>query len=59
MARDAPVGFREVRLTFDLRTAAPAEQAAKLIQLTERYCVVYQTLAQSPPLTVTHKVQSP
>jgi uncharacterized OsmC-like protein len=59
VARDAPVGFRAVRLRFDLRTTAPAEQVAKLLELTERYCVVYQTLAKSPPLTVTHEVQSP
>jgi uncharacterized OsmC-like protein len=59
VAKDAPVGFREIRLSFDLRTAAPAEQVAKLRELTERYCVVYQTLAKSPPLTVSHRVQSP
>jgi uncharacterized OsmC-like protein len=57
VAKDAPVGFREIRLSFDLRTAAPAEQVAKLRELTERYCVVYQTLAQSPPLRVTHRVE--
>jgi OsmC-like protein len=56
VAKDAPVGFREIRLGFDLRTAAPPEQVAKLLQLTERYCVVFQTLAQSPPLKVTHRV---
>jgi len=56
VAKDAPVGFREIRLSFDLRTGAPPEQVAKLLQLTERYCVVFQTLAQSPPLTVTHRV---
>ena len=56
VARDAPVGFREIRLGFDLRTAAPPEQVAKLLELTERYCVVYQTLAKSPPVTVTHHV---
>jgi uncharacterized OsmC-like protein len=55
VARDAPVGFRAIRLSFDLRTAASSEQMAKLLQLTERYCVVYQTLAQSPPLTVTYR----
>jgi uncharacterized OsmC-like protein len=53
VARDAPVGFREIRLAFDLRSAAPPEQMAKLLELTERYCVVYQTLAKSPPLKVT------
>jgi uncharacterized OsmC-like protein len=57
VARDAPVGFRAIRLSFDLRTGAPPEQVAKLLQLTERYCVVYQTLAQPPPLAVTHRIE--
>ena len=52
MAKDAPVGFREIRLRFDLDSDAPAEQLATLQQLTERYCVVAQTLRQSPPLKV-------
>jgi uncharacterized OsmC-like protein len=42
--REAPVGFREIRLRFDLDADAPPEQLEKLLQLTERYCVVYQTL---------------
>jgi uncharacterized OsmC-like protein len=50
VAKDAPVGFREIRLRFDLDTDAPAEQKKKLIELTERYCVVLQTLRQSPPI---------
>jgi uncharacterized OsmC-like protein len=49
--RDAPVGFSAVRLAFDLDTDADAEQLAKLRDLTERYCVVYQTLAKAPALT--------
>jgi uncharacterized OsmC-like protein len=48
VAKDAPVGFREIRLRFDLDTQAPAEQKQKLIELTERYCVVLQTLRQPP-----------
>jgi uncharacterized OsmC-like protein len=48
----APVGFRDIRLRFDVETDAPAEQREKLFQLTERYCVVYQTLKKPPPLTV-------
>jgi len=52
VAKDAPVGFREVRLRFDLDTDAPPEQQKKLIELTERYCVVLQTLRQSPPIRV-------
>ena len=53
VAKDAPVGFREIRLRFDLDTDAPAEQKSKLIELTERYCVVLQTLRQGPPIRVT------
>ena len=52
VAKDAPVGFREIRLRFDLQTDAPAEQQKKLIELTERYCVVLQTLRNSPPTRV-------
>jgi uncharacterized OsmC-like protein len=52
VAKDAPVGFRGIRLSFDLRTSAPPEQVDKLRELTERYCVVMQTLIQPPPLTV-------
>jgi uncharacterized OsmC-like protein len=46
VARDAPVGFREIRLRFDL----DAGQRARLLELTERYCVVYQTLRNSPTI---------
>jgi uncharacterized OsmC-like protein len=53
VAKDAPVGFREIRLRFELETEAPPEQIDKLLALTERYCVVYQTLAGSPGLSVT------
>ena len=52
VARDAPVGFRAIRLRFDLDTDAPAAQRAKLIELTERYCVVLQTLSRPPALVV-------
>ena len=51
--REAPVGFSAVRLSFALDTDADAEQLAKLQELTERYCVVYQTLANTPALTTT------
>jgi uncharacterized OsmC-like protein len=44
VAKDVPVGFKEVRLQFQLDSPAPREQIAKLIELTERYCVVLQTL---------------
>lgn len=50
--KDAPVGFRAVRLSFDLDTDADSEQVATLVRLTERYCVVLQTLARSPELSV-------
>lgn len=52
VAKDAPVGFRDIRLKFVLDTDAGREQLDKLLQLTERYCVVYQTLRASPPIKV-------
>jgi uncharacterized OsmC-like protein len=52
VAKDAPIGFREIRLRFDLDTDAGQEQIDKLVNLTERYCVVYQTLRNAPPITV-------
>ncbi len=50
--KEAPVGFRDIRLSFDLKTAASEDQLAQLIKLTERYCVVYQTLTNAPPIEV-------
>jgi uncharacterized OsmC-like protein len=44
VSREAPVGFRDIRLRFDLDTEAPADKLDSLVKLTERYCVVYQTL---------------
>ncbi|HEY2842330.1 MAG TPA: OsmC family protein [Bryobacteraceae bacterium] len=52
VAKDAPVGFKEIRLRFDLDSSAPPEQIAKLLALTERYCVVYQTLHQPPAIKI-------
>jgi uncharacterized OsmC-like protein len=52
VAKDAPVGFKEIRLRFDLDTDASDEQLATLIKLAERYCVVYQTLRSAPPVAV-------
>ena len=49
---DAPIGFTAIRLAFDLDTDASAEQLATLLRLTERYCVVYQTLANPAGLSV-------
>jgi uncharacterized OsmC-like protein len=51
IAKDAPVGFRDIRLSFELDTPASDEQLATLLRLTERYCVVYQTLARPPRLS--------
>jgi uncharacterized OsmC-like protein len=50
VAREAPVGFREIRLKFDLDADASAEQLKKLLELTERYCVVLQTIRNAPPV---------
>jgi adhesin HecA-like repeat protein len=50
--RDVPVGFRSIRLHFDLDTSASAEDLTALISTTERYCVVLQTLTHSPSVTV-------
>jgi uncharacterized OsmC-like protein len=56
VAKDAPVGFQRIRLHFDLDTDASEEELSTLIRLTERYCVVYQTLRQPPEITVSHHV---
>jgi uncharacterized OsmC-like protein len=50
VAKDAPVGFRDIRLRFELDSDASEAQLAKLIELTERYCVVMQTLRSAPPV---------
>ena len=52
VAKDAPVGFRDIRLAFDLDGDLTEDQRADLIRLTERYCVVYQTRRQPPPIAV-------
>src|SRR3954447_24546550 len=56
VAKDAPVGFREIRLAFDLDTDAPQEKIDTLIKLTERYCVVFQTLNAPPKLDLKVRV---
>ena len=58
VAKDVPIGFTQIRLDFDLDTDATEEQLTNLIRLTERYCVVYQTLNHSPNITVSHRVTS-
>jgi uncharacterized OsmC-like protein len=55
VAKDAPVGFSDIRLSFDLDTDADAEKLATLHKLTERYCVVYQTLKNPPALAASIK----
>jgi uncharacterized OsmC-like protein len=52
VAKDAPVGFQRIRLNFELDTDASSEQLATLCRLTERYCVVYQTLRQPASVSV-------
>jgi uncharacterized OsmC-like protein len=52
VAKDAPVGFREIRLNFDLDTGAPQDKLDQLCKLTERYCVVYQTIKNGPPVDI-------
>jgi len=55
VSKEVPVGFQNIRLLFTLDTDASEEQLATLLRLTERYCVVYQTLAHPPALAITRK----
>jgi len=58
VAKDAPVGFAQIRLRFDIDSDAPQEKLDQLLKLTERYCVVYQTLKSGPPIEVgLHRVR--
>jgi uncharacterized OsmC-like protein len=50
VAKDAPVGFAQIRLAFEVETDAPDDKLARLLALTERYCVVYQTLKGGLPI---------
>ena len=54
VSKEAPVGFSNIRLTFDLDTDAPREQLDTLIKLTERYCVVFQSISNTPEMTVSY-----
>jgi uncharacterized OsmC-like protein len=55
--KEAPVGFAEIRLRFDVETDAPQDKLDLLLKLTERYCVVYQTIKNGPKVSVTmHRV---
>jgi uncharacterized OsmC-like protein len=58
VSKDVAVGFQRIRLHFDLDTDASEEQLATLIRLTERYCVVYQTLNHPAKIDVVHRVTS-
>ncbi|HEX3620494.1 MAG TPA: OsmC family protein [Candidatus Udaeobacter sp.] len=58
VSKEVPVGFKQIRLSFDLDTDASEDQIATLIRLTERYCVVYQTLSHPAEISVLHRVIS-
>src|SRR5438270_8055086 len=59
VSKDVPVGFKDIRLSFELDTDANEEQVATLLRLTERYCVVYQTLAHPAKIDLLHCLTSP
>jgi uncharacterized OsmC-like protein len=52
VAKEAPVGFAQIRLRFELDTDAPQDKLDQLLKLTERYCVVYQTIRNGPPVDI-------
>lgn len=56
VAKDAPVGFRDIRLVFDIAGDAPAETLKKIVTTSERYCVVLQTIQQRPNISVEARV---
>jgi uncharacterized OsmC-like protein len=55
VSKEAPVGLHAIRLHFDIDSDASAEQLQKLVELTERYCVVYQTLRHPPAITTSYQ----
>jgi uncharacterized OsmC-like protein len=55
VAKEAPVGFAQIRLRFDVDTDVPQDKLDQLLKLTERYCVVYQTIKSGPPVEVSLK----
>jgi uncharacterized OsmC-like protein len=57
VSKEVPVGFQRIRLHFDVETKANDQQIATLLRLTERYCVVYQTLTRPATVEVTHRVR--
>jgi uncharacterized OsmC-like protein len=56
VSKDTPVGFQRIRLIFELTTTATDEQLATVVRLTERYCVVYQTLRCPPEICISHRL---
>jgi uncharacterized OsmC-like protein len=56
ISKEVPIGFQRIRLQFDLEANTSEEQLATLIQLTKQYCVVYQTLCQSPEIDISLRV---
>jgi uncharacterized OsmC-like protein len=56
VAKDVPVGFAQIRLKFNLDTDANEEQIGSLLRLTERYCVIYQTLTHPPKIDISHSI---
>ncbi len=56
--REAPVGFTDIRLMFDLTSSASPEELDAVLRATERYCVVLQTLARSPQISVSHRLEA-
>ena len=52
VAKDAAVGFAQIRLRFDVDTEAPQDKLDQLLKLTDRYCVVYQTIRNGPPVDI-------
>ncbi len=58
VSKDVPVGFQQIRLHLHLDTDASEEQLATLLRLTERYCVVYQTLSRPPKIDIASRVTS-
>jgi len=56
VTKEVPVGFQQIRLSFELDTDATEEQIATLLKLTERYCVVYQTLSRPPKIEISHHI---
>jgi uncharacterized OsmC-like protein len=56
VSKEVPVGFQQIRLSFELDTDATEEQIATLLKLTERYCVVYQTLSRPPKIEISHHI---